>query len=147
MIIKDWITNSGLRAVVYLLSNNRHYCGYVEILSNHPLFGIYHHQSHECLSKLSKECKDRPIGDRGILSLFRMAFSGDIPSTPEACFDVHGSITFSAFGKNGYPITSEGFWYGFDCGHLCDTKEIWNAQAVELECERFAEQLQVLQGT
>jgi hypothetical protein len=73
-----------------------------------------------------------------------MVLSGDIPATLEACFDVHGSITFSEFGKDGYPVISEGFWYGFDCGHLGDTKEIWNEKAVELECERFAEQLQSL---
>ena len=33
---------------------------------------------------------------------------------------VHGGITFSEMIKDNHPILSNGYWIGFDCGHIFD---------------------------
>ena len=38
-IVKDWMTESGLRAVVYMTEMG-HHCGYVGVPENHPAYGM-----------------------------------------------------------------------------------------------------------
>lgn len=43
----------------------------------------------------------------------------------ETYFDVHGSITYSGGGeKSEYPIASDLWWFGFDCAHAGDGKDL-----------------------
>ena len=50
----------------------------------------------------------------------------------EAYFSCHGGITFADGGENSnYPIESDLWWFGFDCAHCDDAKEL------ELAYERF----------
>ncbi|MCM1500769.1 MAG: hypothetical protein NC124_20110, partial [Clostridium sp.] len=45
-------------------------------------------------------------------------------------FDVHGGITYSGGGKNSkYPVESDLYWFGFDCGHYYD----------QIDCEKLRE--------
>ena len=38
-IVKDWMTESGLRAVIYMTETG-HHCGYVGVPENHPAYGM-----------------------------------------------------------------------------------------------------------
>ena len=50
-------------------------------------------------------------------------YNKDYWSIPD--FDVHGGITFSDGGKNSdYPIKSNLWWFGFDCAHASDAKDL-----------------------
>lgn len=89
-IKKDWTTESGLRAVIVMNSLGFH-CGYVGVPPGHPLHGVEYSQSTPAL--------------------------GD---SPESVFDAHGGITFAGDGKGEYPVKSDLWWFGYDCGHLWD---------------------------
>lgn len=115
-IEKDWVTAAGLRAVI-LMGRLGFRCGYVGVPPGHPLYGVGYGDECDALRPLTGK---EPVGDRGAMSVFLMAATGDIPRTPEAIFDVHGSLTFSGNGKDGaYPVESDLWWFGYDCGH-CD---------------------------
>jgi hypothetical protein len=99
-------------------------CGYVGIEPTHPLWGAPFNEPAEALATKAEEVKSGPIGKRGILSLFAAALDEKRLSSPESVFDVHGSITYSGFGTDGYPVPSPmTFWYGFDCGHYGDARD------------------------
>lgn len=40
----------------------------------------------------------------------------------ELDFDIHGGLTYSG-GGDGYPIESNNWWLGFDCGHCWDGRD------------------------
>ncbi len=77
--------------------------------------------------------------------------------SPELFFEVHGGITYSGHGKEGYPVESDGWWFGFDCAHAWDRKveippgyepteldlegKLWTVEEVAGECEKLADQL------
>ena len=102
-------------------------CGYVGIPKNHSLYG----------KKYSDYLgiKKKDIGDREISGIFPFlgAFLDEEERIRiEAYFQCHGGITFADGGKNSsYPIKSDLWWFGFDCGHCDDAKEL------ELAYERF----------
>jgi hypothetical protein len=78
-------------------------------------------------------------------------------------FDVHGGVTFSGSGQDGYPVKDELWYFGFDCSHYGDGKDYAGAaevglyiqpdpffinqgvvrtkEYVEAECRRLADQL------
>lgn len=104
-----------------------HRCGYVGIPKTHSLYGK------RCSDYLKIKKKD--LGDReisGIFPLLCACFDEDERIKIEAYFQCHGGITFSDGGKSSsYPIESDLWWFGFDCGHCDDGKEL------ELAYERF----------
>jgi len=149
-IERDWITAAGLRAVC-LIVNGSHRCGYVEVPKEHPLFGVEYGQETEILRDLHTKAMEGPIGKRGILALF----CGANKPKPEVVFDVHGSLTFSGGGR-GYPVESDGWWFGFDCSHAGDgqmndrfggTDPVRDTEYIVSECESLAQQLSVLMPT
>jgi hypothetical protein len=90
-IEKDWTTDAGLRAVV-IMGHLGHRCGYVGIPTEHSLYGVGH-------------------GDKTPhLKL----------DSPEYVFEVHGGLTYSGNGREKYPVESELWWFGYDCGHAGD---------------------------
>src|SRR5690606_25559239 len=113
-IEKDWITAAGLRAAVYM-HDLGHRCGYVGVPFGHPLYGVGYGDECDALRPLTGH---EPVGYRGAVPIFLMAANGKIPRTPEAVFDVHGSLTFSG-GTTDFPVESDLWWFGYDCGH-CD---------------------------
>lgn len=115
-IEKDWITEAGLRAVV-LMVRGSHRCGYVEVLKGNPLFGVDYGDKCPALADAFEEAKNGKVGKRGILTV--ICADEDTPS-PGIVFDVHGSLTYSGSGSTGYPVKSDGWWFGFDAAHHGD---------------------------
>lgn len=127
----DWTTDSGYRAIV-LYVNDSHHCGYVEVPRTHPLYGLDYD------SKLPNYTD-----------------SDHIPPRLDDIIDVHGGLTFSGSGTEGYPANTDGWWFGFDCAHLGDltrldselnisfdtTATFKDVPYVKAECERLAAQL------
>lgn len=102
-------------------------CGYVGIPKGHPLYG----KDYKDYLEIKKEdLKDREI--IGAFPLLRALSDDDERIRIEAYFQCHDGITFANGGKNSnYPIDSDLWWFGFDCGHCDDAKEL------ELAYERF----------
>lgn len=111
---KDWTTRAGFRAVA-IMGSLGHRCGYVGVPVGHPLHGVSYSDEADALLEISG---DEPIGKRGSIPILCAALSGGIKQTPEMVFDVHGSLTY-ANGRADYPVESDLWWFGFDCGH-CD---------------------------
>lgn len=163
-IEKDWATKAGYRAVVLSIMWDcyrtklegaeeyiHHYCGYVEVPKCHPLYEVDYFQRvilmKDIRNLIKAEHKDFYIlkGDYGVLL------------SPELFFKVHGGITYSGHGREGYPVESDGWWFGFDCYHsgdrvvdfppnttLLNTEKegkLWTVEEVAQECEKLAEQL------
>jgi hypothetical protein len=76
--------------------------------------------------------------------------------TIDGIIDVHGGLTYAGGGE--YPIKSNLWWFGFDCGHFGDAADpelnptvlenfnmdsgsIRTTEYVAAECEKLAEQL------
>jgi hypothetical protein len=150
---KDWTTQAGLRAVVIMVDMG-HRCGYVGITKEHPLHGVSYNERTPVLQPLSGETE---IGKRGVMTAFIAAGRGlENTNSPEMVFDVHGSLTFSGTGKGEYPVKSDLWWFGYDCGHAGDApapgsrmaeyRSGWNEVHRTLEyciseCESLAKQL------
>lgn len=111
-----------------------HRCGYVGIPKSHSLYGK-DYQEH-------LDIKKADIGDREISGIFPWlgaCLDKDERIRIEAYFSVHGGITFADGGENSsYPIESDLWWFGFDCGHCDDGKEL------ELAYERFPNYRKIL---
>jgi hypothetical protein len=115
---KDW-EHKGLRCVV-IAGSIGHRCGYVGVSASHPLYGIgYDDTIPLALLPVLQKVKEGPIGKRGIMDL--LTFQEDNPRVG-ILFDVHGSITYSG-GKDGYPVESDLWWFGYDCAHVGDAKD------------------------
>lgn len=125
-IIERVFEHTGYTCVV-TFGNMGHRYGYVGIPSNHPLFGKDYNDY--------LEIKKSDIGDRevsGIFPLLGACLDEDERIRIEAYFQCHGGITFADGGENSnYPIESDLWWFGFDCAHCDDAKEL------ELAYERF----------
>lgn len=159
MIERDWTTKAGLRAVCYLVVYHgvrRHRCGYVEVPNGHPLSGVGY--SEQCAAIPQEAADNATLGDKSPILLLTAARAlgeeGRIRRSPEIVFDCHGGLTFSGAGAEGYPIESEGWWFGFDCAHAGDgalepfpedLRPLDGEQRTEdyvvAECERLAEQI------
>lgn len=158
IIEKDWITESGLRAVAVIVRNS-HRCGYVGVGGGHPLYGVGYDDPCELLSPLPLE---EPLGKRSSLTVF--FYNPEESPSPMVFFDVHGSLTYSGNRTGKYPVPSDLWWFGFDCAHAGDaylpeyyeelnrlggsyvfapheSEVVRSLDYVEEECESLAEQL------
>lgn len=146
---RDWTTEAGLRAVV-LMVRGSHRCGYVEVPEDHPLQGVEYNEEADVISFNPDEVA---VGKRSPILLFTAsvgASDGKVRRSPDIAFDVHGGLTYSGSGDNGYPVESEGWWFGFDCSHYGDgsldpdmpsSGPVRSEEYVARECERLAEQI------
>lgn len=120
---------------VVAFSNMGHRCGYVGIPKTHPLFGKDYGDY--------LEIKKRDITDRevsGILPLFGAYLDDDERIKIEAYFQCHGGITYSGGGKDSeYPIKSDLWWFGFDCAHAGDGKDL------QLAFEKFPQYREIIE--
>lgn len=118
-IIERVFEHTGYTCVV-TFGNMGHRCGYVGIPSNHPLFGKDYNDY--------LEIKKSDIGDRevsGILPLLGACLDEDERIRIEAYFQCHGGITYAGGGEHSsYPIESDLWWFGFDCGHAGDKSDL-----------------------
>ncbi len=157
----DWIDKeTGLRCCIMRQVHGKHLCGYVEIPKTHILHKLtYRDQVPQLIQWKADQVLQQPIGERGIFTLFMMAFGGREKLEVEALFDVHGSLTFS-----GELSDRVGKWYGFDCAHSGDLSpgyqetlmdicpellinrydEYRDMEYVKMECECLALQIKEL---
>lgn len=114
-IVERQFNYKGYECVV-VLQRLGHRCGYVGIPESHPL---YRKEYTDYL-----EIKKEDLGDRkvsGIFQLLAACIDKDERIRIEAYFQCHGGITYSGGGKNtSYPVESDLWWFGFDCGHAGD---------------------------
>ena len=125
-IVEQEFEHAGYKCVV-TFSAMGHRCGYVGIPKNHPLYGK-DYTDH-------LEIKKEDVGDRKISGAFPLLgayLDKDERIRIEAYFQCHGGITYAGGGEHSsYPIESDLWWFGFDCGHCDDAKEL------KLAYERF----------
>ena len=145
IVERDWITAAGFRAACLLVNEGSHRCGYVEVPKDHPLHGVSYNENAPVLAEAWVKAKEGPVGDRGVVTLLLSAFN-DGEFRPEFVFDVHGSLTYSG-GGGGYPVESDGWWFGFDCAHYGDATKYdgsghcWTEEEVVEQCESLANQI------
>ena len=108
-----------LRCVV-TFGDMGHRCGYVGVPNTHSLYG----KDYSDYLEIKKEdIKDKEVS--GILSLFAAVLDEDERIKIEAYFNCHGGITYASGGKSSkYPIESDLWWFGFDCAHYDDGKDL-----------------------
>ena len=125
-IVEREFEHAGYKCVV-TFNVMGHRCGYVGIPKNHSLYGKEYSDY--------LEIKKADVGARkisGIFPLLGACLDKDERIRIEAYFSCHGGITFADGGENSnYPIESDLWWFGFDCAHCDDAKEL------ELAYERF----------
>ena len=118
-VVEREFEHAGYKCVV-IFGSIGHRCGYVGIPKNHPLYGKDYSDY--------LEIKKADVGDRevsGIFPLLGACLDKDERVRIEAYFQCHGGITFSDGGVNsGYPINSDLWWFGFDCGHVGDKPDL-----------------------
>ena len=91
-------------------------CGYVGVEADNPLYGKDYS---DYLDINKSELDDEPIGKRGILSLMVTACDEDERARLDIYFNVHGGLTYAGDSAD-YPVESNLWWLGFDCGHYND---------------------------
>jgi len=118
-IIEREFEHAGYKCVV-TFGTMGHRCGYVGIPKEHPLYKKGY------VSYL--EIKKEDIGSReisGIFPLLSACLDEDERIKIEAYFQCHGGITYAGGGKKSeYPIESDLWWFGFDCAHAGDKKDL-----------------------
>lgn len=152
-IEKDWITKSGLRAIVIIRKSGERRTnrwGYICVPPSHPLHGIGYSEQADCISQEAVDAEK--LGKKSPLLALTATCRSDgedkVRRSPDVAFDVHGGLTFS--GGKGYP--AEGWWLGFDCAHCYDGEiepdprwpsfgKVRELDYVENECESLAKQL------
>lgn len=118
--VESEFEHEGLKCVVAMMSAG-HRCGYVGIPKEHPLYGKNYSDKSEYL--FMKDIEDEPLGKRSPISLLGMAFSEMSDNARIGYyFDVHGGITYA--GGQNYPVESDLWWFGFDCAHCGDGKDL-----------------------
>jgi len=115
----DWEAH-GLRCVV-IMTDMGHRCGYVGVDGKHPLCGMdYNDHLPAKYHYMWEEVREGSVGKRGVLDLLTLDYEnprvGDL-------FDVHGGITFSG-GQPDYPVQAELWWFGYDCAHAEDARDL-----------------------
>jgi len=130
---KVWESKEGLTCVV-IMTRFGHRCGYVGVPTKHPLYGKAYDKSCRCLVKQLEQLKQGPIGKRGIIPV--VCWDGK-KATPEIVFDVHGGLTYSSRKKgDDHPISQRGtWWFGYDCAHAGDAKDLSVADETIRELE------------
>ena len=118
-VVEKTFKHEGLECAILFCSMG-HRCGYVAVEKDSPLFGIDYSDDLK-RPELLKELKQTNIGKRGIIPV--LCWDGKSVS-PEILFNVHGGLTYS--GKGCYPVTrpKELWWFGFDCAHVDDAKDL-----------------------
>ena len=141
MLVKDWTTETGLRAVLTRASKLGHLCGYVGISKAHPLYKVHYNDHHSCLLQHWERKKSEPVNmDKVcVVSLF---FAEDIDAPNVVLyFQVHGGITYSD-QSDKYPVeSSDLWWFGFDTNHSQDQDNPKDKEYCIAECESLAKQL------
>lgn len=132
-IVEKEFESNGLKCVV-TFQRLGHRCGYVGVPKGHPLYGK-EYSDHIEIKKADIE--DKEVS--GIFPLLGAILDDDERVRIEAYFSCHGGITYSGGGEDSkYPIESNLWWFGFDCAHCDDGKDL------DLAIKLFPEYAQAL---
>lgn len=125
-IEKDWITQSGLRAIVLICffgDRAHHRCGYVGVPTGHLLHGVsYLAQIPQITQEIANAAT---IGKKSPLIAMTASVGSDgeagetVRRSIDIVIDVHGGVTYSGGGEK-YPVEAPLWWFGFDCAHSGD---------------------------
>lgn len=138
-IVEREFEHAGYKCVV-IFGSIGHRCGYVGIPKNHLLYGKDYSDY--------LEIKKTDVGDRevsGIFPLLGACLDEDERIRIEAYFQCHCGITYAGGGEHSiYPIESDLWWFGFDCGHCDDARDLRLAyERFPKHRERLAMQIEV----
>lgn len=112
-----------------------HRCGYVGIPKTHTLYGDDYCNY---LDIKKEDLEDKKVS--GVFPLFLSCFDEDERIRIDAFFECHGGITYSGGGENSnYPINSDLWWFGFDCAHYMDGRDLYYA------LEKFPEEKELIE--
>jgi hypothetical protein len=150
---KEWLdepdefefVSSGLKCKI--LRCGGHLNGYVGVPETHPLYKVYYQDPSPVLQKKQEKMLTK-TQDEVEMTFARCLglFAGELSSSPDIIFEVHGGVTFSGF------IGTDKLWYfGFDTSHYGDYSpemdDTWsnsvyrNFAYVKAETEKLAKQL------
>ena len=118
--VENDFTYKGYRCVV-IFTEMGYRCGYVGVPLGHPL---YKKEFCDHLDIPKSELDDEELGKRGVLSLFSAVCDDDDRIKMDLYFNVHGSLTYSGDNDGTYPVESNLWWLGFDCGHYGDGTDL-----------------------
>lgn len=153
---KEWEAH-GLPCLILRTPNSGALCGYVGVPEGHVLHGRAYSEPCDELIALRDKMLESPFPAKPSTTLMLEMLAGDLRPIPDAIFDVHGGLTYSAMG-DGTLRPAGYWWFGFDCSHLGDYSPrsaekhpefyrdcIYRDMAyVTRETERLAEQLAAL---
>ena len=117
--VESDFTYKGYRCVV-IFGDMGFRCGYVGIKPGHPL---YQKEYPDYLDIPKSELDGEEIGKRGFIPILFAALDDDERIRMDLYFNVHGGLTYSE-GEGTYPVESNLWWLGFDCGHYNDGKDL-----------------------
>lgn len=120
---------------VCIFTNTGHRCGYVGVNKEHLLYGKNYSDElpSELVSKWQEIMKG-PIGKRGVIDLLGLALGKTVIGL---LFDVHGGITYSGSASVGYPVKDDRWYFGFDCAHCDDGKDLETAARYGYKLDSF----------
>ena len=118
-VVESDFEHNGLRCVVtFCVSGHR--CGYVGVPKSHILYGKDYM---DYLDIKKEDCKELEVS--GVLQLVGAVLDEDERINIETYFNCHGGITYSSNKENSdYPVESDLWWFGFDCAHYEDGKDL-----------------------
>lgn len=114
-ILKDWTTDSGLRAVA-MLSSNGNINGYVEVTEKSKYYGLNYYEYSVEFDDIEKWRDSYKIQSQRYINNI----------------EIHGGLTYAELGDLKY-LPSKNWWFGFDTAHA------WDKPDVELALEHFPE--------
>ena len=125
-IVEQEFEHAGYKCVVTFNAMG-HRCGYVGISKNHHLYGKDYS---DYLDIKKKDIEGKEVS--GAFPFLGALIDKDERVRIEAYFTCHGGITYAGGGEHSsYPIESDLWWFGFDCAHYYDAKDL------RLAYERF----------
>ena len=125
LVEKDF-EHAGLRCVV-TFGDMGHRCGYVGVTKEHPLYG----KDYSDYLDIKKSDVEGEVKGR-YFTILMAAWDEDERARLDFYFDCHGGLTFADGGKGSiYPVKSDLWWFGFDCAHYGDGKDL------DLALEKF----------
>lgn len=147
---KEWITVSGLNAVVIISNRSGYRCGYVAVKEPHPAYGKNYSEQIDAIKQ--EDVDHVPLGLKSPILILTAICNSDkefekVRRSLNVLIDVHGGLTYSSSEPDSdYPIPLEGaWWFGYDCGHYEDDEP--GGRSFEYcvdQCESLALQLTAL---
>lgn len=150
-IEKDWVTESGLRAVVIFGINTKTRCGYIAVPKTHVTYGKTYREQLNSITQ--SQADTTSLGNKSPMLLLTAVCGSDdefnsVRRSLDIIIEVHGGITYNSNSvDSNYPVEADGlWWFGYDCNHFGDNLIIGGRSLKYCihECESMAEQLQAL---